>query len=213
MEQPQFAAWAYYAEAGESSWHKRWISLTQSSLHVCKSDKPGAKPLFSFSLSSIVLKKLASSFERRHSAIVFTLLRNFIISFSSHTELELVISIITRVQESASGCLPTVLLMLFSRPPHTSGVDLTALTSGAAAAASEITVSGAAASGSSTPQPDPSPSLVKHLAKERSNRSKLFAQAAAGAVAVPPCRRAATSHACSHVCSARGGCTGFVRAA
>jgi hypothetical protein len=209
MEQPQFAAWAHYAEAGESSWHKRWISLTQNNLHASKSDKPGTKQLFSFSLSSIVAKKLASSFERRHCVIVFTFLRNFIISFSSQTELELAMSIITRVQESVSGCVLALLLLLSSRPPCTSGVDLTALTAGGAAAATEITVSGA--SGSSSPQTDPSLSLTKHLAKERNNRSKLFAQAAAGASAEP--RLAIQSLACSHVCSALGGCAGFVCAA
>jgi hypothetical protein len=161
-QQPQFAAWTHYAEAGESSWHKRWLSLTQSNLLIYKSDKPGTKPLFSFSLSSIVTKKLASNFERRHSAVVFTLMRNFIISFSSQPELESAISIIIRVQESALG------------------VELSALVAGCAGAASEISVSGGATPGASTPQPD-SASLAKHLAKERSNRCKLFAQAAAGA--------------------------------
>jgi hypothetical protein len=103
--QLQFAAWAHYAEAGESSWHKRWISFNQSCLQIHKSDKPGTKPLFSFSLSSIVAKKLGSSFERRHSAIVFTLLRNFIISFASQTDLESAVSLVTRVQEGLSGVL------------------------------------------------------------------------------------------------------------
>jgi hypothetical protein len=106
MEQQQLAAWAHCAEAGESSWHKRWISLSQSSLQIYKTDKPGLKPLFSLSLSSLVVKKLASSFERRHSAIVFTLLRNFIISFTSQADLDSAMAFITRVQESVSGCLP-----------------------------------------------------------------------------------------------------------
>lgn len=168
MEQPpQFAAWTHYAEAGESSWHKRWLSITLSNMQLYKSDKPGTKPLFSLSLSSIVTKKLATNFERRHSAVVFTLMRNFILSFASPAELELALSIIIRAQESALG------------------VDLSALVSGGPAAI-EISVSGEP-SGSSTPQADSSSSstsfssLAKLLAKERSNRPKLIAQAAAGA--------------------------------
>ena len=102
--------WTHYADAGESSWHKRWISLNQSNLQIFKSDKSGTKPLLSFSLSSIVTKKLASSFERRHSLIVFTLLRNFIISFLSQPDLDSAVSLITRVQESASGSCPDPLL-------------------------------------------------------------------------------------------------------
>ncbi len=69
-------------------------------------------------------------------------------------------------------------------PTHrvASGVDLSTLVSGGAGAAVEINVSGNGASGSSTPS-DSTPSLVKLLARERSSRSKLFSQAAAGSPA------------------------------
>jgi hypothetical protein len=105
-QQVQFSAWVHYAEAGEASWHKRLLAITSSNLFVYKSDKPGAKPLFSFVLSSIIVKKLASNFERRHSVIIFSLMHNFIVGFSSQLELDSAISGITRVQESASGLVP-----------------------------------------------------------------------------------------------------------
>lgn len=119
-QQQQFAAWVHYAEAGESSWHKRWICFNQSSLQIFKSDKPGTKPLFSHSLSSLVAKKLASSFERRYSAIVFTLLRNFIVSFASQADLDAAVSLITRIQESVSGCLSLCQLLPACPPPLSS---------------------------------------------------------------------------------------------
>jgi hypothetical protein len=182
-QQQQFAAWVHYAEAGESSWHKRWICFNQSSLQIFKSDKPGTKPLFSHSLSSLVAKKLASSFERRYSAIVFTLLRNFIVSFASQADLDAAVSLITRIQESVSGCLSLCQLPPACPPPshrHASGVDLSALVAGGAAAAGEVNTSGSGTSGASTP-PESAISLAKLLARERGNRFKLFSQAAAGA--------------------------------
>jgi hypothetical protein len=104
MEQlPQFTAWVHYADAGEASWHKRWLALIQGELRIAKSDKAGTKPLFAFPLSSIVTKKLAPNFERRQSAIVFTLMRNFIISFTSQPEFDTALAVISRYQESASG--------------------------------------------------------------------------------------------------------------
>ena len=146
-QQPQFAAWVQYADAGEASWHKRWLVLTHGDVRIGKSDKPGSKFLFAFPLSSIVTKKLAPSFERRHSAIVFTLMRNFIVSFTSQPEIDAALAFINRYQESTSGSIAATAAACFpcARVRHT--------TSGVTSLNLSVLVSGAGGGGGQTTSP------------------------------------------------------------